>query len=83
MRWTTALATTALIGASVMPGLPNSAAATGWGHRYHAPRYDAPVPGVVPAPYRYLRCRGGRIYTALGGWGCDYYYSPSYLPRRR
>ena len=28
---------------------------------------------VVAPPYRYFRCKGGRLYTYGGGWGCDYY----------
>jgi hypothetical protein len=37
-------------------------------------RYASPI----------YRCRGGRHYTYLGGWGCDYYvYSESFAPRRR
>lgn len=28
-------------------------------------------------------CNGGRTYTYLGGWGCDYYFYPQYAPRRR
>ena len=28
---------------------------------------------VVAPPYRYFRCKGGRLYAYGGGWGCDYY----------
>jgi hypothetical protein len=40
---------------------------------------------VRPAPYwRWANgCRGGRTYSYLGGWGCDYYASPGYSGPRR
>jgi hypothetical protein len=40
----------------------------------------------TPARYasRLYACNGGRYYTYLGGWGCDYYLYPElYAPRRR
>ena len=40
----------------------------------------------TPARYasRLYRCKGGRHYTYLGGWGCDYYvYSQDWPYGRR
>ena len=83
MRWTKAVAATGLIGIGLMFALPGQASATGFGHRYDAPRYGAPAfAGPPPPPYRYFRCRGGRHYTILGGWGCDYYLPPRTKPWR-
>lgn len=41
---------------------------------------SAPHGEVRPAPYwRWAnRCRGGRYYAYLGGWGCDFYAYRSY-----
>ena len=39
---------------------------------------------VSAAPYRFLRCKGGRTYAYGAGWGCDYYvYSYDYPKGRR
>ena len=49
--------------------VPASAAKSGVRYSQHpygkvaVPRYGA----------RYYRCHGGRHYTYMGGWGCDYY----------
>jgi hypothetical protein len=32
---------------------------------------------------RLCACNGGRTYTFLGGWGCDYYLYPQYTTTRR
>jgi hypothetical protein len=32
---------------------------------------------------RIYRCKGGRYYTYLGGWGCDFYLYPGYYGTRR
>ena len=46
---------------------------------------NSPFGEVRPAPYwRWANsCRGGRYYTYLGGWGCDYYAYSGYSARRR
>jgi hypothetical protein len=83
MRWTKAATATALAGVGLLVALAGAASATGFGHRYHAPRYGGPMfAGPQPPPYRYFRCRGGRFYTMLGGWGCDYYLPPRPMPWR-
>jgi hypothetical protein len=82
MRSTPAIAAAA-IGLALMFVLPNSAAAAGFDHRYHADGYGRAYAGPPPPPHRYFRCHGGRYYTFQGGWGCDYDYSSYYLPRRR
>jgi hypothetical protein len=62
----------ALIGASIAcaPASP-ALAATPLSHRYYTHQ------DVNGAPARYASriylCKGGRHYTYLGGWGCDYY----------
>jgi hypothetical protein len=38
---------------------------------------------VVAPPYRYFRCKGGRLYAYGGGWGCDYYRYSYDLPLGR
>ena len=47
--------------------------------------HGAPHGDVRPAPYwRWANgCRGGRTYSYLGGWGCDYYAYPGYSGARR
>jgi hypothetical protein len=83
MRSTKSIAAVALMGVAMTLALQSPASATGFGHRYYAPRYGARAfAGPPPPPYRYLRCRGGRFYTILGGWGCDYYLSPRFMARR-
>ena len=77
------LAATALIGTSIAdaPFLPAFAAKPASQRHYtHNDAYG------TPARYasQIYRCKGGRLYTYAGGWGCDYYvYSPHYAPRRR
>jgi hypothetical protein len=73
----------ALIGASIACA-PASAArtATLLSQREYT-RHD-----IYGTPARYaspiFRCRGGRHYTYLGGWGCDYYvYSQNWPYGRR
>mgnify|MGYP005851869429 CR=1 FL=1 len=84
MRSTTAIAAASLVGLALMLALASPALATGFTRKDYAPRYGAPVTGTARHhPARYFRCRGGRFYTFLGGWGCDYYGYPYYLPRRR
>ena len=63
--------------------IPPDAVAAGFGHRHHASGYGARIHGgLTPPAYRYFLCRGGRVYTLLGGWGCDYYWRRYNLPRR-
>jgi hypothetical protein len=73
----------ALIGASIACVFaPPAFAAKPASHRYdtHQDIYGTPARQAS----RIFRCHGGRHYTYLGGWGCDYYvYAPDYAPRRR
>jgi len=49
------------------------------------PRNSANFQAVRANPNfrRVFACNGGRYYTYLGGWGCDYYVYPRfYAPSR-
>jgi hypothetical protein len=73
----------ALIGVSIAcaPASP-AFAATLLGHRYYT-RHDIYGTPALQAS-RIFRCHGGRHYTYLGGWGCDYYvYSQDWPYGRR
>ena len=82
MRSATAIMAITLTGVCLTLTLAAPAFATGFARKHYTPRYGAPSTGMPHHPARYFRCRGGRYYTFLGGWGCDYYY-PYYRPRRR
>ena len=77
------LAATALIGASIVSALDSPAvAAKPASQRYYTHHEIYGTPARYAS--RIYRCNGGRYYTYLGGWGCDYYrYSESNAPRRR
>jgi hypothetical protein len=75
MLLATALVGASMLGASTMAAL----AAKPLGLR------NGPHGDVRPAPYWQWThgCRGGRYYTYLGGWGCDYYAYSGYSGPRR
>jgi hypothetical protein len=65
-----AMAAIALIGAGLaLPAASPSAARTATPRHYQNPYGEAAIPRYGA---RNVRC-GGRRYTYLGGWGCDYY----------
>jgi hypothetical protein len=73
----------ALIGASIAcaPASP-ARAATPLSQRYYTHQDVKGAPARHASPI--FRCRGGRHYTYLGGWGCDYYlYSYAWPYGRR
>jgi hypothetical protein len=78
------LAAGALVGASSIsiaatPALASKPSSHGYTH--HKGAYG----GGTAARYnsRLYACNGGRTYTFLGGWGCDYYLYPQYTTTRR
>jgi hypothetical protein len=78
-------ATKALIGVSIACALASPALAAKPASGRHYAHHDTDMNGT-PVRYasRIYRCNGGRLYTYLGGWGCDYYvYAETYAPRRR
>lgn len=76
MRSIAAMAVMVLIGAALTASPESSAFAAGFARKHDASRYAGRRAALPHHPARYFRCRGGRFYTVLGGWGCDYYYSP-------
>jgi hypothetical protein len=73
----------ALIGGLVACAPASRALAATGLSTHHSAHHD-----IYGAPARYAspiyRCRGGRHYTYLGGWGCDYYvYSQNWPYGRR
>jgi hypothetical protein len=80
-----ALVAIALVGAAIVsfmaagPALASMPSRRGYAHHKNA------YAGGTSARYcaRLYACNGGRTYTFLGGWGCDYYFYPEYAPRRR
>ncbi|MGH6825333.1 hypothetical protein [Methyloceanibacter sp.] len=77
------MAATALIGASIACALASPALAAKPASGRHYAHHD--IYGT-PARYasRIFRCHGGRHYTDLDGWGCDYYlYSYAWPYGRR
>lgn len=79
-----ALVGIALVGAAIVsfmavgPAFASMASSRGYTHKNA-------YAGGTSARYsaRLYACNGGRTYTFLGGWGCDYYFYPEYAPRRR
>jgi hypothetical protein len=62
----------ALIGASVACGLASPALAARPSSQRSYTHQDINGTPARQAS-RIFRCHGGRHYTYLGGWGCDYY----------
>ena len=66
-----AIVVSMLAGAFIAAALtPPAFAAKSGGRYYQHPQGKVSVPCYGA---RYYRCNGGRHYTFLGGWGCDYY----------
>ena len=77
-----ALAAVALVG-GIFSTAATPALAPKPSSRFYAPYRGAYVGGTAAGYNPRYACNGGRTYSFLGGWGCDYYFYPQCAPRRR
>jgi len=78
-----ALAAAALVGAASVSIAATPALASKPSSRFYTHHNGAYGGGTAARYNPRFACNGGRIYTFLGGWGCDYYFYPQHATRRR
>jgi hypothetical protein len=79
------LAAIALVGAAIVAFLAGGPAFASMpssrGYTHHKNAYADGIAARYST--RLYVCNGGRTYTFLGGWGCDYYFYSEYALRCR